>query len=169
MVERLWLAALLACGALAACTNKMEVAEAKLGQAVQTLPGVYDRQGENPQGLVMVIVPIYAPSLSDYTFYVQEMVAEDPRRITAQRVLSFDPAEDGKFMQTTWSLADPPRWRSGPTNPDLFKSMVKDDVRLGGRTEVTAEQVNGAELVFDAGWRLASDTEAAQGTRYRRR
>jgi hypothetical protein len=157
---------------LGACTNKMEVAEAKLGQSIQALPGIYDRQGETQGGeaLVLVIVPIYAPALSDYTFYVQEMVASDPRRITTQRVLSFDAAKDGKFTQTSWAMADPPRWRSGPTNPDLFKSMVKDDVRLGGRAEVTAEQLTAAELAFDVAGRIAAtDAETAQLVRYRKR
>jgi hypothetical protein len=168
MVERLL--ALVLVLVLGACTNKMEVAEAKLGESIQALPGVYDRQGQATEALVLVIVPIYAPALSDYTFYLQEMVASDPRRITAQRILSFDPAKDGKFMQTSWALADPPRWRSGPTNPDLFKSMVKDDVRLGGRAEVTAEQLTGAELSFDSAGRFAADDAGtASPVRYRKR
>jgi hypothetical protein len=168
MVERLLAIVLVL--ALGACTNKMEVAEAKLGQSIQALPGVYDREGQAPEALVLVIVPIYAPALSDYTFYMQEMVASDPRRITAQRILSFDPSKDGKFTQTTWALADPPRWRSGPTNPDLFKSMVKDDVRLGARAEVTADQLTAAELTFDpAGRFAAADAAGTQLVRYRKR
>jgi hypothetical protein len=163
MVERMVLALLLACVAFTGCANKREAAEAKVGPAVQRLPGVYDREGQDR--LVLVIVPIYAPSLSDHTFYLQEMVADDPRRITSQRVVSFHPGNGKKLVQSTWALAEPARWRDGHMKPDLFKSMVKDDVRIGGRAEVSVEQLTGTELVFDAEGLFAAEGAA----RYRKR
>jgi hypothetical protein len=163
MVERLVLAALLACVAFTGCANKRAAAEAKVGPAVQRLPGVYERQG--PDRLVLVIVPIYAKSLSDHTFYMQEMLADDPRRITSQRVVSFDPGNGRKLLQSSWSFVEPGRWRDGHVKPDLFKSMVKSDVRIGARSEVSAEQLTGTELVLDADGLFAADGAA----RYRKR
>jgi len=167
MVERLLAAVLVLC--LGACANKMEVAEAKLGQSVQLLTGVYDRQGPASQPLVLVVAPIYVPTLSDYVFYLQEMVAEDPRRITGQRLMSFDPVKGGKIVQTSWALAEPARWRDGHLHPDLFKSMVKEDVRFGARTEVATDQLTETELAFDAAGRLVGQAESAQAVRYRKR
>ena len=165
MVERMVLGMLLACVAFSGCANKRVVAEAKVGSAVHSLPGVYDRAGQD--GLVMVIVPIYAPSLSEHVFYLQEMVAQDPRRITSQRVVTFDPGQGKKIIQSNWALAEPARWRDGHMKPDLFKSMVKDDVRIGARGEVSAEQLAGTELMFDAEGLFAA--EGAGATHYRKR
>ncbi len=167
MVERMVLAVLLACVAFTGCANKRVVAEAKVGSAVHSLPGVYDRDGQG--GLVMVIVPIYAPSLSEHVFYAQEMVAQDPQRITSQRVMTFDPGQGKKIIQSNWALAEPARWRDGHMKPDLFKSMVKDDVRIGARAEVTAEQLAGTELVLGADGRILADAEGADAARYRKR
>jgi hypothetical protein len=167
MVERL--CAVVLTLALAACANTPEAADARLGEAVQGLPGIYDRQGAGDEAKVLVILPIFVPSLTGYRFYVQEMVAQDPKRVTAQRVLSFDPGGKGKFVQTLWSLSDPARWRSGPTNPELFKSMVRDDVKAVGRAEVTTEQLTAPQLAFDAGGRIATDTSDVTVVRYRKR
>jgi hypothetical protein len=160
MVERVVLAVLLACLAFSGCANKRAAAEAKVGPAVQRLPGVYDGQGS-----VLVIVPIYAKSLSDHSFYLQEMVASDPRQITSQRVVSFQPGSGRKLIQSAWTFAEPARWRDGHVKPDLFKSMVKDDVRLGARSEVSAEQLKGTELVIGADGLFAAEGAA----RYRKR
>ncbi len=160
MVERLVLALLLACVAFSGCANKREAAEARVGPAVQRLPGVYDGKGS-----VLVIVPIYAPSLSDHSFYLQEMNANDPRQIASQRIVSFHPGSGRKLIQSAWAFVEPARWRDGHVKPDLFKSMVKDDVRIGARGEVSPEQLKGTELVFDA-----DGLFAAEGTaRYRKR
>lgn len=167
MAERLLV--LLLVFALTACASTMEGADLKLGQSVQGLPGLYDRQGDGAEAMVLVIVPIFVPSLTGYRFYVQEMAAQDPRRVTAQRVLSFDPGKGGRFVQTSWSLSDPARWRTGPANPDLFKSMVKDDLKPTGRSEVTAARLTAPELAFDAAGRIAIDANDARAVRYRKR
>jgi hypothetical protein len=154
---------------LAACAGTPEATDAKLGEAVQGLPGLYDRQGESGEAKVLVIMPIFVASLTGYRFYMQEMVAQDPRRVTAQRVLSFDPGGKGKFVQTLWTLKDPARWRAGPSNPELFKGMVGDDVKAVGRAEVTAEQLTATELAFEPSGRIATNTGDAGLVRYRKR
>lgn len=164
MVERLL--AVFVAVALVGCTNKMEVAEGKLGAAVAQFTGLYERQ---ESGSVLAIVPIYAPALSDNVFYLQEMAASDSRRITAQRLMSFDAVKGGKLVQTSWALAQPARWRDGHLQPDLFKSLVREDVRPGARGELTTEQLTGAELLFDATGRLVSEADGVPSLRYRRR
>jgi hypothetical protein len=166
MVERL--CAVLLVLVLAACGSTPEAADARLGEAVQRLPGVYERQG-GEEARVLAIVPIFVASLTGYRFYVQEMDAQDSRRVISQRVLSFDAAKGGKVIQTNWSLADPTRWRTGPTNPELFKSMVQADLRPAGRSQIDTTSFTGPELVFDANGSLVADAAGAPVVHYRKR
>lgn len=130
---------LIALTVVAGCTGQTKLREAELSQLAQWLPGRYDnleqaqgdaRRGGAPhEALAMVIVPIYAPVLGKYAFYSQEMAADDPRRVTAQRVIAFDLAGD-KLVQSMFALAEPVRWRDAHLNPDLFKALIPhQDVR----------------------------------------
>src|SRR5262245_23895916 len=143
MVERVAAALLLTCLALGGCASQSKLAEAQLTEFAQWLPGIYDNALQNAEdaragreqhvGLVLAIVPIYAPRLGDHAYYLQEMAAEDARRITAQRIIAFESAKDGAIIQTSYTFTDPRRWRDGYQNPDLFTSMVLDDVtRVAG-------------------------------------
>lgn len=132
-----------ACMLLASCAGQMKRAEADLAQIEDWLPGHYDnvvqtqddtRQRREPHtALSLDIVRVHAPSIGDHVFYVQESVADDPRRVTAQRLWSFDAVKGGHLLQTVWSLTEPVRWRDGHMNPDLFKSlMIRDANALDG-------------------------------------
>lgn len=121
---------------LAACAGQEKLAKAQLAELVTWLPGRYDNlvQAEAAgaaahEALALTIVPIYAPMLGDHVFYLQETAADDPRRVLDQRLLSFDTAEDGTLVQATFQLTDVLRWRDAHLNPDLFKSLMPQDVR----------------------------------------
>lgn len=103
------------------------------------LPGHYDnlaqaqadvRHGIQPphEALALDIVPIDAPMIGDDVFYVQECAADDPRRVTGQKVIMFGVVKK-EIVQTDFALAEPHRWRNGQLNPDLFKSLMTQDVR----------------------------------------
>ncbi len=100
---RPWVASLLLAAAalLAGCAEQHKLAEQQLGLLVAMLPGSYeniaqaraDGEGATQPGgareaLRLVIVPVYAPMIGDHVFYTQEIAAQDPRRETAQRLMS---------------------------------------------------------------------------------
>ncbi|HZO22246.1 MAG TPA: chromophore lyase CpcT/CpeT [Steroidobacteraceae bacterium] len=136
-----WLARglfLLACLSVAAWGNKGPKPEEELQELLQWFPGHYDnnaqyqadvRQNVQPphDALAVDIVPIDAPMIGDHVFYLQESAADDPRRVTAQRIIVFGVVKKD-IVETIWSLAEPRRWRDGQRNPDLFKSLMTQDV-----------------------------------------
>jgi CpeT/CpcT family (DUF1001) len=125
------------CALLTSCAGELKKAEGELAEIESWLPGRYDnieqsqedtRQGRSPHvALALTIVPIYIPTFGEHVFYLQESAADDPRRITAQRLLSFEAAKEGHVIETLYSLAQPGRWRDGHLNPDLFKGMMYND------------------------------------------
>ena len=137
-----WLARavlVLGCACLVAWGGKQPKPEEQLPELLQWLPGHYDntvqyqadiRQGIDPphDARAIDIVPIDAPMIGEHVFYLQESVADDPRRVTAQRIIVFGVVKKD-IVQTEWSLTEPRRWRDGQRNPELFKSLMVEDVR----------------------------------------
>jgi CpeT/CpcT family protein DUF1001 len=128
---------------LSACASEMKRGKADLAQIDEWLPGRYDnseqaqedaRQGRDVHtALSLSIVPIDVPLFSEHTYYVQESAADDPRRVTSQRLVTFEVVKGGRILQSYWSLAEPTRWRSAAQNPELFQSMMfRDASRLAG-------------------------------------
>ncbi len=115
----------------------MKRAEADLAQIESWLPGRYDnveqaqsdaRQARTPHAaLSLNIVPIHMPTFGEHVFYLQESAVDEPRRITTQRLLSFEAVKEGHVLETLYTLAQPARWRDGHLNPDLFKAMMYND------------------------------------------
>jgi len=138
-------AALLASLALlAGCGGSMNERKAELARLGSLLPGEYDNleQVRSPEGaqftpLRVAIVPIYAPLLGRDIFYLQEMAADDARRVTAQRVLSLEVTPAGTLLQGVYALNEPARWRDGHEKVDLFKSLLPQDLRLVEGCDVT--------------------------------
>jgi CpeT/CpcT family protein DUF1001 len=129
--------------ALSACASEMKRGKADLAQIAEWLPGRYDnteqaqeeaRQGRDVHAaLTLSVVPIDVPLFSEHTYYVQESAADDPRRVTSQRLVTFEVAKGGRILQSYWSLAEPARWRNAAQNPELFQSMMfRDATRLPG-------------------------------------
>jgi len=121
--------------ALAGCSNDVKLRKAELQQLATLLPGRYDNReqaeaagGAGDAAFELSIVPIYAPFLSDYVFYVQENALGDPRRVLAQRLFVFDLVDEKRIVQRTLGFAEPMRWRDGHMNTDLFKGMMGQDV-----------------------------------------
>jgi hypothetical protein len=67
-------------------------------------------------------------SFEKYAFYVQEMAADDPRRVMSQKILLFE-MKDKDIVESVWSLVEPLRWRDGHLNPDMFRAIVPRDLR----------------------------------------
>ena len=114
----------------------MKKAEADLEQLQSWLPGNYDnseqireeaRQGLTPPtALSVTIVSIHMPTFGDNVYYLHESATDDPRRVTTQRLLSFQ-AVKGGVLETMYTLNEPARWREGATNPKMFTGMMYND------------------------------------------
>ena len=78
-----------------------------------------------------MIAPVQAPLVGDHVFYVQEMAADDPRRVLSQRlyVLNSVPDSESSAM-TQLDFAEPSRWRNGHENRDLFRGLLMQDLRV---------------------------------------
>jgi len=135
--------ALVACLAFGGCSTQLKKAQADLVELSDLLPGRYNTIAQAQEdaktgaeahtALAVDIVRIDIPLLSDYVFYVQESAADDPRRVTSQRLWTFEAVKDGRIVERVHSFVRPARWRDGHLNAGLFKSlMVQDTAQLNG-------------------------------------
>ena len=124
--------------ALCSCTSQTQLREAELDQLLHWLPGQYNnslqvkddvahRLRPPHEALALSVLPVDDDLIGKFVFYVQESAADDPLRVMAQRIWTFDVSDKG-IVQTVWTLAEPLRWREGERDPDLLRSMMKPDV-----------------------------------------
>ncbi|MEJ1960241.1 MAG: chromophore lyase CpcT/CpeT [Gammaproteobacteria bacterium] len=132
-----------ACVALAGCSTQLKKAESELGDLAELLPGHYTNAAqveadakaghETHPAVTLDIARISIPLLSDYVFYAQETSADYSRRITSQRLLTFQAKKDGTIVESLYTFAQPERWRDGHLNSGLFTGMMFTDTRpMGG-------------------------------------
>lgn len=119
---------------LQACGGAQAQRQGDLARLAEMLPGTYDNRdqaaaGEDVAALRLSIVPVQAPMVGDQLYYLQEMAADDARRVTAQAMLSLQITPDGRILQGVYSLAEPARWRDGQDRPGLFRSLLPEDLR----------------------------------------
>jgi hypothetical protein len=140
---RAWLCLVLsalAASVLVACASsrKEKTQELDLAQMMRWLPGTYSnvaqheadvKAGKPPhEALDIAIVPIDSPIMGPHAFYLQEMAADDPRRVMVQQVITFEIGPSGKIKESVATLVEPRRWRDGQLTPELFTAMVVEDL-----------------------------------------
>jgi hypothetical protein len=110
--------------------------EVMLAELTAMLGGSYDnlaqsRASTEHPALRLLVVPVDAPGVGDHVFYVQEMAADDARRVLAQRlyVLNLVPKREQVIM-TQLEFNEPARWRDGQLKRDLFRALLMQDLRL---------------------------------------
>ena len=129
-----------ALGLLGACADQTKLRESELTQLLGWLPGRYDntaqadsdaQRGVQPahDRIALIIVKVYTPRLGHHVFYVQEMAADDPRRVMSERMFSFNVDEKRGIVETVYTFTEPLRWRDGQRNIELFTSVVTEDVQ----------------------------------------
>jgi hypothetical protein len=130
---------------LTACAAQQKRSELVLAELVDLLAGSYDNiaqsrtDNEHP-ALRLMIAPVRAPLVGDHVFYVQEVAADDPRRVLAQRLYVVDTLPDAeRAVLVQLDFTEPARWRDGHLNRDLFRSLLTQDLR----------QRMGCDLVFE--------------------
>jgi len=146
MVEstaRVGVIALALCLALVSCSTpggrtKRE-READLLEFGNWLPGIYDNsvqvhldeQAGLPQreSVVVVIVPVYTPSIGDHVFFAESMLASNPQHVNSEQLLSFALDATGAIAETDYALKDPLRWRTAYLNPEVFEGLQAPDLK----------------------------------------
>jgi hypothetical protein len=138
-------AALVALAALGSgcADNPNKHSETDMLGLLALLPGRYDNSaqadleahnGTRPahDAVALVITRVYTPRLGHNVYYAQETAADDPRRVFTQKMYGFEADEKRGILETLYEFVDPLRWRDGQQNPDLFTSIVIDDVQAEG-------------------------------------
>jgi hypothetical protein len=134
------LVSLAAAGLLGGCaTPQSSKSDALMLQVEGWLPGHYDNRAQvatdrKHGGLVhaavsAVIVRVDSLTVGENVFYMEETDTDDPQRITAQYILSFDVVKD-RIVEAVWALAEPKRWHNGAEMPELFSSLQPPDLKL---------------------------------------
>ena len=151
----------LAAACLAAGSKKKE--ELFLSQLITVLPGSYDnlaqsRADADHPALRLIIAPVEAPLVGEHVYYVQEMAANDVRRVLAQSlyVVNSVPKKEQATL-TQLEFKEPSRWRDGHLNRDLFRGMLVEDLRARPGCDMLFERDgNGFKAAVGSGCRASA-------------
>jgi len=133
--------------ALAACAgggkgkDRPRLTDSDLLLMLTILPARYDnsaqaeldvRNNVHPahEAVVLVITHVFTPRLGKYVYYVQESAADNPNRVLAEKMWSFELTDKHVISQTLYQFNEPARWRDGYLNKDLFTGVQLEDVQL---------------------------------------
>lgn len=142
--------AVLACS----CANNKALREADLGRIAEWLPGAYDNRAQVDSDLAHNVTDVHAPIALDIvaveaniigkqTYYVQQSDAMNPQHVLSQQLYSFEKTSDDQAIaQTIYNFKEPDRWVRGHDRPDIFKSIVPDDLSSTSGCELKWEFVD---------------------------
>ncbi len=140
-------AALLASG----CANNKAAREEDLGRIAEWLPGAYDNRAQVDSDLAHSVADVHEPValnivaveaniIGKQTYYVQQSDAMSPQRVLSQQLYSFEKtSDDMAIAQTIYNFKEPDRWVRGHDRPDIFKSIVPDDLSTTSGCELKWE------------------------------
>jgi hypothetical protein len=140
--RRVLLIPVLLVAAFAAAAAQPKKEEVMLGELAAMLGGSYDnlaqsRASSEHPAVRLMVVPVDAPGVGDHVFYVQEVAADDARRVLAQRlyVLTVVPKREQAIMAQL-DFNEPARWRDGQLKRDLFRALLMQDLRVRAGCEL---------------------------------
>ncbi len=143
------------CAVLVACANHGKLRDIELGRIGEWLPGEYDNAAQvdadlqavavsRHESLRLNLVPVAAPFLGQSVLFVETLDAGSGRVVSAQ-LFRFEKSDDEKaIVQRTFDFKEPRRWAGGIARPDIFKSLLPDDV--------TATPACDLAWAFDGEW-----------------
>jgi hypothetical protein len=137
---------LCALAALGGCATKADLRQSELTDLSLVLPGLYN----NPKQ-VLLILNVFSPLLKGNILYVRESDAADSRRVYSERIWSLDVSGSGHIVATLYAFDQPERWRDGAENPELFRSLLQQDLR----------PLPGCDLIWEKSPRGYSATSAS--------
>ena len=118
--------ALLLCAlaSLGACATKADVRKSEMNDLSLVLPGLYTNQKQ-----VLLILNVFSPMLTGTVLIVRESDAADSRRVYSERVWILDVSGSNHIVATNYAFEQPDRWRDGAESPELFRSLMQQDLR----------------------------------------
>jgi hypothetical protein len=127
--------ALVAVAALSAARLK----DADLEMICDWFEGVYDvantAGGIGALGHSLRVERVSSPMIGWHVFYAEERDANG--NLIAQEFLSFELAPNKKsIVETSYSFREPLRWENGLDRPDIFKSIISDDLAPANGCEI---------------------------------
>ena len=132
MPAAVWLALLL----LPVCANASKKSEQEFDRFMQALPGQYDNRTQaknDPSGahaaVAVVINPVNSLALGKAVMFERETAADDPRRILAQHIWTFELDKKGEHLvQTVYVFKEPLRWLHAADDQYVLQSVMPDDL-----------------------------------------
>jgi hypothetical protein len=112
------------------CASEKAAREAELATLAADLPGEYVSEAPDRPGKLSIL-PIRAGLIGKQLLYLEwaDGVGGKPER----RILALEVNSEKKLVQRASDFVDPPRWRAALQQPELFLSLVPEDLRAAGR------------------------------------
>jgi hypothetical protein len=145
------------------CTTNDTLRQADLDRIAEWLPGTYDNRAQVEADLAKNVADVHAPIQLDIvsvsaviigkdTYFVQRSDAMNPRRVLSAQLYSFEKTSDNKAIaQTIYDFKEADRWSSGHDRPDIFKSVVPDDLSSTSGCELKWDFVDGHFTAHSSG------------------
>jgi len=122
---------------LAGCKTEASRREADFDKLIKELPGQYDNrtQASNDErgehaAVALLIQPLDAITVGKIVMFVRETAANDPRRILAQHIWTFDLDKKQQLVQSIYLFKEPQRWVHAVDDPYVMQSLLPDDLTL---------------------------------------
>jgi hypothetical protein len=123
---------------LAGCTTEASRREAEFDKLIKALPGQYDNRAQAASdergehaAVALLIQPVNALTVGKIVMFVRETAANDPRRVLAQHIWTFDlDKKKQHLVQTTYLFKEPQRWLHAVDDPYLMQSLLSEDLSV---------------------------------------
>ena len=137
-----------------------------LNGVLQWLPGRFESERAE-----LIVVPVYAPRAGAHVFYLRQSALDAPDEALSQMLLGATVGRRSRCVLQQWRLVEPRRWRDAHLSPDLFKSLVPDDLAPGPAVSLDWDPtVTRVMSAADSAFRFELDPTAVTLTeRYERR
>jgi hypothetical protein len=119
--------------AVSGCASEKAAREAELATLAADLPGEYVSEAPDRPGKLSIL-PIRAGLIGKQLLYLEwaDGVGGAPQR----RILALEINSEKQLVQRVSDFVDPPRWRAALQQPELFLSLVPEDLRAAGRCKL---------------------------------
>jgi CpeT/CpcT family (DUF1001) len=123
---------------LGACSTESTKHEREFDKLLQGLPGKYDNRAQarndtsgEHTAIALVINPVNSMAIGQVVMFERETAYDDPRRILAQHVWTFELDKKKEHMvQSVYVFKEPRRWQRAVDDPYLMQSMMPDDLTV---------------------------------------
>jgi hypothetical protein len=132
------LACALAMLPLAGCETEASKRAAEFDKLIKALPGQYDNRAQAASdalgehaAVALLIQPLNAMTVGKIVMFERETAVNDPRRVLAQHIWTFDlDKKKQHLVQTSYLFKEPQRWLHAVDDPYVIQSLLPDDLTV---------------------------------------